>query len=199
MKKTLIISLLIMAASIVTNAQQSIVWQDDFSGDKGWQTFEYKKQGKAEYTKDEKLLIKSEIEGFHGYISKCKTNLNANKNFTISVEAESKSGLKDDSYFGIVFNYLDEYNYMMFVVEKGFAYFIELKQNEIVRWEKDLIKKTRAKGFELLVKRLGNTIFFIINDEEALEIERVDVVTNKIGLCVLGKTQVAFDNIKIMQ
>ena len=191
------VGLFTLITSMILNAQQNVVWQDDFSSDKGWQTFEFKKQGKAEYTKDGKFLMKSE-EGYY-YISKCKTNLNANKNFTISVEAESKSGLKEDSYFGIVFNYLDDYNYMRFVVEQGFAYFMEVKQNEIVRWEKDIIKNTKAKVFELQLKKSGNTLFFVINDEEALEIERVDIVTNKIGLCVLGKTQVAFDNVKIMQ
>ena len=194
------LSLFALAASMMLNAQQNVVWQDDFSSDKGWQTFEFKREGKAEYTKDEKFLLKCELEGInHGYISKCKTTLNASKNFIIKVDAESRSGLKDDSYFGIVFNYLDSKNYMCFVVEKGFAYFIEFKQGDLVRYDYDIVKKTKAKTFELQLKKIGNTVTFIINDEDALEIEKVDVITNKIGLCVLGKTQVAFDNMKILQ
>ena len=197
MKKIFYMVIMTIAASLMASAQTTVVWQDDFTSDKGWQIFEYKKQGAAEYTKDGKLMLKSEEDYY--FISKCKTNLNANKNFLITVDAESKSGLKDDSYFGIVFNYLDGKNHMRLVVEKGYAYFVEIKNGEIVRQDWDVIKNTKAKIFNLQLKKTGNTVIFSVNDEEALEIEKIDVVTSKIGLCVIGKTQVAFDNMKILQ
>lgn len=191
------VCLSILVTCTMINAQQTIVWQDDFSGDKGWQTFEYKKKGLSQYTKDEKLLMKSEDDCF--FASTCKTNLNAGRNFIISVDAESKSGLKEDSYFGIIFNYLDSKNFMRFTIEKGFAYFDEVREGSTVRHDYDIIKHSKSKVFNLQVKKTGNSVMFIVNDEEILDIERVDVITGKIGLYVEGKTEVAFDNIKIMQ
>ena len=97
-----------------TLSAQSVIWKDDFDGDKGWQTFEYKGLYKAEYTKDGQFMLKSEGTKC---ISKCKTSLNPMRNFSILVEATSKSGLKEDSYFGLNrMNLYEEDNICVFLI-----------------------------------------------------------------------------------
>ena len=151
MKKILMAGILALITCATLSAQ-NVIWKDDFEGDKGWQTFEFKKQYKAEYTKDGALLLKS-YEDDTKCISRVKTPINPIKNFTISVEATSKSGLKEKSYFGVVFNCLDKSNYSQFVIEEGFAYFEQYQNGEKVRYDYDLIKNTRAKSFNLEVKK----------------------------------------------
>ena len=160
MKKMLMACLFALISSITVSAQ-NVVWKDDFEGDKGWQTFEYKGQYKSEYSKDGTLLLKANEEGIK-CTSKCKTSLNPMKNFSISVEATSKSGLKDDSFFGIAFNCLDANNYSLFVIEKGFAYYEQFINGVRVRYDYDLIKNTKVKTFNLEVKKSGTTVAFII-------------------------------------
>lgn len=196
MKRYITFSLLILVASVCVNAQ-NVIWSDDFEGDKGWQTFEFKKQYTAEYSKDGQLLMKSEDGGSH--MSTCRTNLNPIKNFSISVEATPKAGLKEDAYFGLAFNVLDRSNYYYFCIEKGFAYFNEIKDGEKVRHDYDLVKNTKAKSFNLEIKKSGTTAIFLVNDEEVLYIESIDMHSSKVGLYVAGTTQVAFDNIEIKQ
>lgn len=195
MKKILMVGIFTLITCVSLSAQ-NIVWKDDFDGDKGWQTFEYKGLYKAEYTKDGQLMLKSEGSKC---ISKCKTSLNPMRNFSIQVEATSKSGLKENSYFGVVFNCLDNNNYCLFSIEKGFAYFEQFQNSERIRFDYDLIKNTKVKSFNLEVKKTGTTVSFIINDEETLFIEEIDVKSSKVGFYVEGETQVAFDNIEIKQ
>ena len=194
--KKILMACMFSLITCLTLSAQSVIWKDDFDGDKGWQTFEYKGLYKAEYTKDGQFLLKSNGTKC---ISKCKTSLNPMKNFSILVEATSKSGLKEDSYFGIAFNCLDNNNYCLFSIEKGFAYFEQFQNGERIRSDYDLIKNTKVKSFNVEVKKAGTTVSFIINDEETLFIEQVEVKSSKIGLYVEGNTQVAFDNMQIKQ
>jgi hypothetical protein len=195
MKKNSVLLLLCLSFGITIHAQ-NVIWQDNFDGNHSWSEFEYKKEGSS-IVKDGMLTIKCE-DGFR-FISNCKTNFNGNKNFTISVDATSKSGLKEDVYFGIVINYLDKKNFTLFAIEKGFAYFLEFKQGEMVRQEYDVIKKTKDKTFLLELKKNGDNILFVINGEETLDMEQVEINSSKIGLFVSGKAEVSFDNLKILQ
>jgi len=195
MKKIVCCILLIITASSVALAQ-NIIWQDDFNGNQNWSEFEYKKQGSA-FVKDGVLTIKCEEN--NSFISKCRTNLNGSRSFSIQVDALSKSGLKEDVFFGLVVNYLDRKNYTVFAIEKGFAYFVECKNGLVVREDYDLIKNTKAKSFTLELRKNGNRVVFVVNGEETLDLDQVDVFTSTIGLYVKGKAEVAFDNMIIKQ
>ena len=105
------VCLLTLTAARMMNAQ-NVIWQDDFNGNNNWSEFEYKKQSSA-LVKDGVLTIKCEED--NSFISKCRTNLNGNKNFSISIDAVSKTGLKDDVFFGLVVNYLDRKNFSIFI------------------------------------------------------------------------------------
>ena len=180
----------------VSLLEQDVIWKDDFAGDKGWQTFRYKNLYRARYTKTGELSIKS--NGIQ-CISKCQTNLNPALDCSIYVEAVSKSGLKKGSYFGIAFNCLDNKNYSLFCVEKGFAYFEQYRDGELVRSDYNLIKDGKTKIFNLEVKKKGTTAVFVINGEETMFVEQVEIQSCKIGLYVCGRTNVVYDNLRIKQ
>lgn len=187
--------LLTIIANILANSQ-NVIWQDDFNGNNNWSEFEYKKQGSA-FVKDGVLTIKCEDD--NTFISKCRTNLNGRKDFSIQVDAFSKSGLKEDVYFGLVVNYLDRKNYTVFAIEKGYVYFIECKNGIVVREDYDLIKNTKAKSFTLELKKTSNNVIFVVNGEETLDLDQVEIITNTVGLYVSGNAEVAFDNMIIKQ
>ena len=106
MKK--IIALLGMFCCMTTwnLSAQRVVWQDDFETSKGRSEFE-DESGEA-VVKDGALVIKSK-EGWI-YYSKCKTNLDGNKNFTITVDVNVKGGLEKKKYVGLLFDYRDGKN-----------------------------------------------------------------------------------------
>ena len=187
--------LLTIIANILANSQ-NVIWQDDFNGNNNWSEFEYKKQGSA-FVKDGVLTIKCEDD--NTFISKCRTNLNGRKDFSIQVDAFSKSGLKEDVYFGLVVNYLDRKNYTVFAIEKGYVYFIECKNGIVVREDYDLIKNTKVKSFTLELRKTSNNVIFVVNGEETLDLDQVEIITNTVGLYVSGNAEVAFDNMIIKQ
>ena len=177
---------------------QRIVWQDDFETSKGWS--EYEDNAGSAMVTEGTLKIKSK-DGWIFY-SKCKTNLDGNKNFTITADANIKSGLKEGRHVGIVFDYYDKKNYLTFFVEKGFVWFEQRKNGQLIRQDKEPIKNRSRKDTKRLsfeVRRTGQTAIFVVNDEEAIEIDGIEVHSNRVGFFVSGDQEVSFDNIKITQ
>jgi hypothetical protein len=98
---------------------------------------------------------------------------------------------------------------MAFYVERGFVRFIQYKDGQLVREEKDYLKghgkklhiiKTKEEThltFE--IQKKGQSVIFLVNNEETLEMDGITVNSNRIGFMVSGKQEVAFDNVKIYQ
>lgn len=179
------------------NAQR-IIWQDDFETSKGWS--EYEDESGQAVVKDGALVIKSK-EGWI-FSSKCKTNLDGNKNFTITADVNVKGGLEKKRYVGLIFDYNDSKNYMAFYVEKGFVWFEQHLNGVIVRQEKDYLKQNKKdnnKQMTFELRKKGQSVMFLVNDEETLEMDGIDVHSNRIGFMVSDDQKVSFDNVKISQ
>lgn len=195
----------ILACTMHLNVRaQRVIWQDDFETSKGWSEFE-DEDGKA-IVKDGALMIKSN-EGWQ-YISRCKTNLDGNKNFTISVDVNLKDGLGKGRYVGMIFDFSDRKNYKMFYIEEGLVRFAEYRDGYLVREEKDVLKKqkkkekkSREKGTQITfeIQKKGQSVMFLVNEEETLEMDGIIVKSNRIGFMVAEDQEVLFDNVKIMQ
>ena len=204
MKKILVIISIIGCFTTWNLHAQRVIWQDDFETSKGWSEYE-DESGKA-IIKDGTLIIKSK-DGWT-YFSRCKTNLDGNKNFTISADVNTKNDLLNGHKIGIIFDYNDGKNYMAFYVERGFVRFIQYKDGQLVREEKDYLKGHGRKlrfltkddsqlTFE--IQKKGQSVIFLVNNEETLEMDGITVKSNRIGFMVSGKQEVAFDNVKIYQ
>ena len=181
---------------------QRVIWHDDFETSKGWSEYE-DEAGKA-IIKDGHLIIEGE-EGYR-FFSKCKTNLDGNKNFSISAEVTIKNG--EDKEVGLLFDYKDTKNYMGFYVKKGFAWFVQCSNGTIIREEKEPLKgtigKKRAKrdnnkDMEFEIQKKGQNVVFIVNEEETLEMDEIIVKSNKIAFFVDDEQEAYFDNVKITE
>lgn len=197
--KKLTLAFLITFISMINNLQaQRIVWQDDFETSKGWSEYE-DKYGSAAVI-DGVLKLKGKEDCV--FISKCKTNLDGNKNFEITMDVNVRGGLRQDRYIGLVFDYKDNKNYKCFYVEKGFVWFDEYKDGKLIRQDKEYLKnRTRSESKQLTFKliRKGQTALFLVNDEETLDMDSIDVHSNRIAVLVAGDQEVSFDNVKILQ
>ncbi len=49
------------------------------------------------------------------------------------------------------------------------------------------------------IQKKGQSVIFLVNNEETLEMDGITVKSNRIGFMVSGKQEVAFDNVKIYQ
>lgn len=183
---------------------QSVIWKDDFEDNKGWNEFE-DETGRA-IVKDGMLVIKARANWT--YWSRCKTNLDVNKDFTIKGEISVKEKLDQTRYVGIVFNYYNRKNYSAFYIRNGFVYFSQVVNNQEVGYEFDVYKdpararKGRSKDTKLFfeVKKKGQNVMLVINDEECLEIPIEGLFkSNLIALSVTGELEATFDNIEIRQ
>ena len=183
---------------------QSVIWKDDFEDNKGWNEFE-DETGRA-IVKDGMLVIKARANWT--YWSRCKTNLDVNKDFTIKGEISVKEKLDQTRYVGIVFNYYNRKNYSAFYIRNGFVYFSQVVNNQEVGYEFDVYKdpararKGRGKDTKLFfeVKKKGQNVMLVINDEECLEIPIEGLFkSNLIALSVTGELEATFDNIEIRQ
>lgn len=202
----LLVSILAYSASINIYAQR-VIWQDDFETSKGWSEFE-DATGKA-VVKNGTLIMKSN-DGM-SYFSRCKTNLDGNKNFTISAEIHLRYGMSqlvNGKSVGIIFDYYDRKNYKAFYIEKGFVWFIQIKDGVLIREEKDFLKnyipdkKSREKNvpdLSIEIQKKGQNVLFLVNGEETLEMDGVIVESNRIGFIVSGGQEISFDNVKILQ
>ena len=205
-RQLLLISILIYSVSSSLYAQR-VIWQDDFETSKGWSEFE-DVTGKA-VVKNGTLVIKRN-DGL-SYFSRCKTNLDGNKNFTISAEIYLRHGLSqlvNGKTVGMIFDYYDRKNYKAFYIEKGFVWFIQRKDGILIREEKDFLKnyipdkKNRDKNapdISIEIQKKGQNVLFLVNGEETLEMDGIVVSSNRIGFIVSGGQEVTFDNVKIMQ
>lgn len=198
MKKNVMLLCLIGCMAVGSLQAQRVVWQDDFETSKGWS--EYEDEAGSAAVKNGVLQIKSK-EGWI-FRSKCKTNLDGNKNFTISVDVALKNGLKQDRYVGLLFDYDDNKNYKAFFVEKGFVYFEQYKEGVLIRQEKEPLKnrsKNDSKQLTFELQRKGQSALFLVNDEETIDMDGVEVHSNRVAVMVSGDQEVSFDNIKITQ
>lgn len=196
--KKLFLSIVLVLALSVASYSQRVVWEDDFETSKGWSEYE-DKDGSA-LVKDGVFLVKS--KGTREFITKCKTNVDINKNFTITADANVKDGLKEDQYIGMAVDFMDNKNFSVFLVEKGFVWFFQFRDGNKVREDKEYIKP-RSKKDQKMVKfelqRKGSNIMFLVNDEETIETKIDKIESNRIGFYVSGGQEVSFDNVKIMQ
>lgn len=198
MKKATIINFFIWCLLISNSYAQRIIWQDDFETDRGWTEIN-DENGKC-VVKNGKIEIES--ENGKKYISRCKTNLDGKKDFTINVEVKLDDELSRGKYVGLVFDYRDNRNFKTFYIEQGFVWFEEYVGGTIVRQEKDMLKKYSddKKDFKFELQRKGQNVMFLVEDEETIEMDGIiEVRSNRIGLMVSGDHEVSFDNVKIIQ
>lgn len=90
---------------------------------------------------------------------------------------------------------------MLFKVEKGFVRFEQYQNGTCIREEKEYLKQNNKNKKEMTfeLQKKGQSVMFLVNDEETIEMDGIDVRSNKIGFMVSDDQKVFFDNVKITQ
>ncbi|MCD8282867.1 MAG: hypothetical protein LUC22_06420 [Prevotella sp.] len=133
----------------------------------------------------------------------CYAPFDFNEDFELSCTAFVKE-VGGDKNFGLMFNYIDDGNYSVFMVKEGRASVATIREYKISGQNRNDIKLKAQKKTEvkLQMKKADGRLKFYVNDMEALKVPEIGhyrLESTGIGFVVYGKTTVDFDDLEIKQ
>lgn len=204
MKKTFIIITLAAAAAYTANAQ---TFKDTFdSNSMGWT--EMSSSDGEVVIKDGVMHLQGKKNGSNFYVNvpgteiktSCYTGFDPQENFEIKCKANIKK-INSKNPIGIMLNYQDDYNYMMFAIDEGTAYFSEWEEGRLVGYRENLLKLQGKRNAEVQfsIKSTYNKIQFLVNNMVAIELRYKPIISNGIGFYLYGAQTADFDDLEIIQ
>ena len=196
----IVIVLMLLMGGITTVMAQ--VMEDDFESNQyGW-TESVGKRGMA-IVKDGVIHLESKGKLI---TSTCYGPFDISKPFVMNVEALAKK-IDDDRIFGIILDYEDDQNLMIFYVCEGEANLEVWKEDKLVGRKQEALKLKKGKkiGVEFEIEYNLNEVLFKVNGVKAMVYRRKIAKdefllgTSGIGFCARGGQIIDFDNLKITQ
>lgn len=196
---------LLVCVSMFVNAQTV---KDDFNSNSlGW-TETSSKDGEA-VIKDGVMHLEGKKSGVSLFGTQsapsflethCFTNLDINKNFEIKCSALVKK-INEECSFGMILDYVDEGNFMVFVVFEKEARLLRYKEYRLVGMIRNNLKlmKQKKADINLSIKSTFQKLQFYVNGMLAIESRFLPLTSNGIGFYVLGSQVANFDNLEIIQ
>ncbi len=178
------------------------VMEDDFETNQfGW-TESVGKRGLA-IIQDGVIHLESKSKGI---TSTCYGPFDYSKPFILSVEALAKK-IDDDKIFGILLDYEDDQNYILFYICEGEANLEVCKEDKIVGKKQEALKLNKGKkvGIEFEVHYNLNELIYYVNGVRAMtyrrRVAKDDFLlgTSGIGFFARDGQVIDFDNLKIVQ
>ena len=197
--KYIFISLLLCMISPNLYAQ---VMEDDFESNQfGW-TESVGKRGVA-VIRDGVLHMESKGKPL---TSTCYGSFDINKPFILQVEALAKK-IDDDKIFGILLDYEDDQNYILFYICEDEANLEIVKEDKLIGKKQEALKLKKGKrvGVEFEVEYNLNELVYKVNGVRAMSYRRrvakdeFLLGTSGIGFFARGGQVIDFDNLKIIQ
>lgn len=129
----------------------------------------------------------------HAYLSFDPTS-----GFTITLEALVDK-IRDDKYFGIIMDYMDDMNFMCFTISQNWAYLYKISEGKITRkWAGQLhLPKQKEASLDIKIMYSGGDLEIRVDDIQAIHAKYAPIESNGFGFFAFGKTKVDFDNIEI--
>ena len=198
-KKYLLLSLLLCMISPNLYAQ---VMEDDFESNQfGW-TESVGKRGVA-VIRDGVLHMESKGKPL---TSTCYGSFDINKPFILQAEALAKK-IDDDKIFGILLDYEDDQNYILFYICEDEANLEIVKEDKLIGRKQEALKLKKGKrvGVEFEVEYNLNELVYKVNGVRAMSYRRrvakdeFLLGTSGIGFFARGGQVIDFDNLKIIQ
>jgi len=206
MKKDLVIAIAIFLSTITVFAQKQT------------ETFETNSWGWTETSsKEGEAIIKEGVFHFEGkkaggvgimgvvkrpsFIeTHCYAGYDPSRNFEIKCTAIVKK-ITDDGNFGLMLDYLDDGNFVLFTVKDDEAWLIRYKNGEEVGRIRNLLKQKGKKhvSLDISVKSTYQKLQFSINGMMVVEARYLPMITDGIGFYVMGDQTIDFDNVEITQ
>ena len=138
-------------------------------------------------------------------LSTCYAPFDVNKPFILSVEALAKK-IYSRNLFGILLDYEDEQNYILFYISDDEAKLEITRENKIVGYKEESLKLRKGKkvGLEFEVEYNLNELIFKVNGVRAMayrrRISKDDFLLGTSGIGFYArKGSIDFDNLKITQ
>ena len=136
----------------------------------------------------------------------CYAPFDPKKNFTYKCTAVAKK-VNAEGHFGLIFNYMDDYNYSAFYIGRGY-----LQKNAIVIYERMVngeivgrrvseLKLTSKKNaeFDFELRSTFDRLEFHCNEMKVMEVRYNPIEYTGIGFGVYGQQTVDFDNVEFIQ
>lgn len=198
MKKLLFLVTLFVSFNSAVYAQ---VMEDDFESNQyNWSELS-SSRGKA-LIRDGVLHLESSSKFV---LSTCYAPFDVNKPFILSVEALAKK-IDSRNLFGILLDYEDEQNYILFYISDDEAKLEITRENKIVGYKEEALKLRKGKkvGLEFEVEYNLNELIFKVNGVRAMayrrRISKDDFLLGTSGIGFYArKGSIDFDNLKITQ
>ena len=202
MKKILIAFFAFACTSV--NAQS---YKETFdSNNMGW-TETSTKQGEAVIKDGVMHMVGTKAGGntYFGYKAPsfiethCYSGIDVAKNFEIKCDAIAKK-ISDDGCIGIVLDYMDDGNFIAFVIGKDEAYLIRYHNGDPIGYIRNRLKTEKKKAaLSLSIKSTYQKLQFYVNNMLAVEARFLPLTSNGFGFYVLGEQTVDFDNVEFIQ
>lgn len=198
MKKILFIVTILLSFHGVICAQ---IMEDDFESNQyNWSELS-SSRGKA-IIQDGVLHLESSSKFV---LSTCYAPFDINKPFVFTVEALAKK-IDNRNLFGILLDYEDEHNYILFYISDDEAKLEIWKENKLVGYKEEALKLRKGKkvGIDFEVEYNLNELIFKVNGVRAMayrrRISKDDFLLGTSGIGFYArKGTIDFDNLKIVQ
>lgn len=201
--KLLIIALFVFA--LASNIEAQI--KENFDSN-SWQWTEYSADlGKA-YIIEGVMRLESRSDNSNTTYADMVANvathaflpMDPSKGFDIKCTAtvEKFEGKKQ---FGIILDYLDDMNCLLFMIKGDCAYLYKMKEGKIVGQQRNQFKLQKGKkltNLDIQIMYMGGELEFRVNDVQALLCKYVPITSNGFGFFAFGKCKVDFDDVEIL-
>ncbi len=130
----------------------------------------------------------------------CYAGFDPTKNFEIKCSAVVKK-ISDNGDFGLILDYLDDGNFIVFMVKDDEAWLVHFKNYEVVGRIRNSLKQKGKKhvSLDISVKSTFQKLQFFVNGMMAVESRYLPIISTGIGFYVSGTQIVDFDNVEIKQ
>lgn len=124
--------------------------------------------------------------------------LDPSKGFTVSCEALVDK-INDEKLFGLILDYKDDMNCMVFVLTEDWAFLYKLQEGKIVSKNKNQFKlpKQKKARVNIEVQYYSGELIFRVNDIQALKCKFIKLDSSGFGFFAFGDMKVEFDNVEI--
>ena len=148
--------------------------------------------------KEGKMFMECKADGY--IETHCYAPIDFTKDFEIKCDALVKK-VNDKNIFGMLLNYLDDGNYIAFVLTEGKAELYRYEHYKLIgRIRADIKLKSQKKAnLQLKIKSTFQKLEFFVNDMKALECRYLPLTSSGMGFYICGKQTINFDNFEILQ
>ena len=206
MKKfRLLIAMLILGTSAATAQISSLdTLMTDSIDERGmWTEMSYKKKSNVEInTKRGYITLKSKANKLTAYDAKTHifTDLDVNEDFEVKCSVDV-SGIKSGNMVGLMFDYMDDMNFMVVGFDYRHAYIQKYSEGKLVGEIicEFSVKKKRGSMWELAICNTDGRLDFKINDVIAFDLRHRELVSGGVGFYTFGKQIAKFHDLTILQ